>query len=129
MHAQLLKLCPILATLWTVTRQAPLSIGFSRQECWSELSVPAPGDLPDPGVEPTFPAQQEDSLLSYWRSPTRSIQVIKLQFAFLLLICLLLQGRLSQEPVSKKKIILPPEGKEQEGKSPLMVPQVILEQA
>ena len=68
--------------------------------------------------------------LSYWGSPERPIHVLKLLFVFLLLICLLLQGRFSQEPVSKKKIILPPpEGKEQEGQSPLMTPQVILEHA
>ena len=41
-------------TLWTIVRQAPLSMGFSRQEYWSELPFPPPGDLPDPGIEPTF---------------------------------------------------------------------------
>ena len=41
------------ATPWTVDRQAPLSMGFSRQEYWSGLPCPAPGDLPDPGIEPT----------------------------------------------------------------------------
>ena len=46
----------LLATLWTVARQAPLSLGFSRQECWSGFPFPSPGDLPDPGIEPTFPA-------------------------------------------------------------------------
>ena len=39
------------ATPWTVARQAPLSVGFSRQECWSGLPCPPPGDLPDPGIE------------------------------------------------------------------------------
>ena len=43
------QLCVI---LWTVARQAPLSIGFSRQEYWSGLPCPPPGDLPDPGIEP-----------------------------------------------------------------------------
>ena len=38
--------------LWTVARQAPLSMGFSRQEYWSGLPCPPPGDLPDPGIEP-----------------------------------------------------------------------------
>ena len=37
---------------WTVARQAPLSMEFSRQECWSELPCAPPGDLPDPGIEP-----------------------------------------------------------------------------
>ena len=41
---------------WTVARQAPLSMGFSRQEYWSGLSFPPPGDLPDPGVRPASPA-------------------------------------------------------------------------
>ena len=44
------------ATPWTVAHEAPLSMGFSRQECWSELPFPTPGDLPDPGIEPTSPA-------------------------------------------------------------------------
>ena len=45
------KLCLILATLWTVAHQAPLSMGFSRQEYWRGLSCPPPGDLPNPGIE------------------------------------------------------------------------------
>ena len=43
-------------TLWTVARQAPLSMGFSRQEYWSGLPYPPPGDLPNPGIEPESPA-------------------------------------------------------------------------
>ena len=43
------------ATLWTVALQTPLSIGFSRQEYWSGLLFPIPGDLPDPGMEPKSP--------------------------------------------------------------------------
>ena len=39
-------------TLWTVTQQAPLSMGFSRQDCWSGLPFPSPEDLPDRGIEP-----------------------------------------------------------------------------
>ena len=42
----------LFATPWTVARQAPLSVGFSRQEYWSGLPCPPPGDLPDPGMEP-----------------------------------------------------------------------------
>ena len=41
----------LFATLWTVARQAPLSMGFSRQEYWSGFPCPLPGDLPDPGIE------------------------------------------------------------------------------
>ena len=43
------------ATPWTVARQAPLSMGFSRQEYWSGLPFPSPGDLPNPGIEPREP--------------------------------------------------------------------------
>ena len=49
----------LFATLWTIVCQAPLSVGFSRQEYWSGLPCPAPGDLPHPGNEPAslmFPA-------------------------------------------------------------------------
>ena len=49
-------------TPWTVARQAPLSMGFSRQEDWSGLPCPPAGDLPDPGTEPRSPALQADSL-------------------------------------------------------------------
>ena len=50
-------------TLWTVACQAPLSMGFSRQEYSSGLPCPPPGDLPDPGIELEFPALQEDLYL------------------------------------------------------------------
>ena len=46
------KSCLTLLTPWTVARQAPLSMGFSRQEYWSGLPHPPPGDLPNPGIEP-----------------------------------------------------------------------------
>ena len=42
----------LFTTLWTVAHQAPLSMGFSRQEYWSGLPWPPPGDLPDPGIKP-----------------------------------------------------------------------------
>ena len=42
----------LFATLWTVAHQAPLSMSFSRQEYWSRLPCPSPGDLPDPGIKP-----------------------------------------------------------------------------
>ena len=56
------KSCPTLVTPWTVACQVPLSIGFYRQEYWSELPFPSPGDLPNPGIEPRSPALQADSL-------------------------------------------------------------------
>ena len=46
----------LFATPWTVAYQAPPSMGFSRQECWSGLPFPSPGDLPTPEIEPTSPA-------------------------------------------------------------------------
>ena len=55
------QLCLTLATPWTVARQAPLSMGFSRQEYWSGVPFPPPGDLPDPGIKPRSPALQVDS--------------------------------------------------------------------
>ena len=60
----------LFVTPWTVTRQAPLSMGFSRQEYWSGLPCPPPGCLPNPGSEPWSPALQADSLsLSHQGSP------------------------------------------------------------
>ena len=56
------KSCPTLATPWTIAYQAPLSLGFSRQEYWSRLPFPSPGDLPNPGIEPGSPALKADSL-------------------------------------------------------------------
>ena len=52
------------ATLWTVAHRAPLPMGFSRQEYWSGLPCPPPGDLPDPGIKPESPALQAYSLLT-----------------------------------------------------------------
>ena len=65
MHAQLLSHVRLFATLWTVAHQAALSMGFSRQELWSGLTFPSPGDLSNPGIEPAspvFPALQVYSL-------------------------------------------------------------------
>ena len=54
-YAKSLQLClTLFATLWTTAHQASLSMGFSRQEYWSGLPGPPPGDLPDPGIEPSF---------------------------------------------------------------------------
>ena len=53
------RLC---ATPWTAAHQAPPTLGFSRQEYWSGLPFPSPEDLPNPGIEPTSPALQADSL-------------------------------------------------------------------
>ena len=54
----------LFATPWIVAYQASLSMGFSRQEHWSGLPFPSPGDLPDPGIEPRSPVLRADTLLS-----------------------------------------------------------------
>ena len=54
----------LFAAPWTVAYQAPLSMGFSRQEYWSGLPFPSPGDLPHPGIKPRSPASQADALPS-----------------------------------------------------------------
>ena len=58
------------APCWSVARQAPLFLGYSKQEHWSRLQCPPPGDLPNPGIEPASPALQVVPLpLSHWGSP------------------------------------------------------------
>ena len=60
-RAQLPSRVWLLTTPWTAAHQAPLCMGFSRQEYWNELPFPPPGDLPDPGIEPVSPKLQVDS--------------------------------------------------------------------
>ena len=70
MKSKSLSSVQLFGTPWTVAYQALPSIGFSRQEYWSGLSFPSPGDLPDPGIEPKseiepgYPAFQADALIS-----------------------------------------------------------------
>ena len=54
----------LFVTPWTVAHQASPSMGFSRQECWSGLPFPSPGDLPYPGIEPRSPVLKADALPS-----------------------------------------------------------------
>ena len=61
---KLLSHVQLFATPWTVAYQAPLFIGFSRQEYWSAVPLPSPGDLPDPGIKPGSPALQTGTLPS-----------------------------------------------------------------
>ena len=58
------KLCLILASPWTIACQAPLAMGFSRQEYWSGWPFPSLGDLPDPGIESGSPTLEADALTS-----------------------------------------------------------------
>ena len=66
----------LFATPWTVACQAPPSMGFSRQEYWSGLPFPSPGDLPYPGIEPGSPALQADSLPSEPQEKPRSLKTL-----------------------------------------------------
>ena len=72
-HAKLLQSCPLFATPWTVAHQAPLSVGFSRQEYWSGLPCPPSGDLPDSGIKPGSALQVDSLSLNLQGSPSFSV--------------------------------------------------------
>ena len=74
--AKLLSRVWLFATPWTVAYQAPLSMEFSRQEYWSGLPFPYPGDLPDPGIEPGSSTLQADALQS--EPPGKSLILLNL---------------------------------------------------
>ena len=61
---KLLSHVRLFVTPWTAAYQAPLSMGFSRQEYWRVLPFPSPGDLPNPGIKPRSPALEADALTS-----------------------------------------------------------------
>ena len=67
----------LFVTPWTVAHQAPLSMGFSRQEYWSGLPFPSPGDLPNPGIKPGSPALQADALSS--EPPGEALEKVNLE--------------------------------------------------
>ena len=64
MSVKSLSRVQLFVTPWTVTHQAPLSMEFFRQEYWSGLPFPSPGDLSNPGIEPGSPSLQADALPS-----------------------------------------------------------------
>ena len=66
----------LFATLWIAAYQALLSMGFSRQEYWSGLPFPSPGDLPNPGIKPRSPTLQADTLTSV--PPGKQMKVAQL---------------------------------------------------
>ena len=72
-HAKLLQSCRVFVNPWTVACQAPLFMGFSRQEYWSGLPCPPPGDLPDPGTEPLSQASSALADGFFTTSATREI--------------------------------------------------------
>ena len=71
----------LFVTPWTVAWQAPLFMGFSRQEYWSAEPFPSPGDLPDPGIKIQSPALQADFLPS--ESPGKPITIYKCMYVYL----------------------------------------------
>ena len=71
-------LISLTVTPWTVAHRAPLSMGFSRQEYWSGLPCPSPGDLPNSGIESGSPALQADSFLS--EPPGKPFQFLKVKY-------------------------------------------------
>ena len=96
-EVKLLSRVRLFATPWTVAYQDPLSMGFSRQEYWSGLPFPSPGDLPNPGIKPGSPALQAGALSSeppgkpikslYLGSNVRFLDSILVSFAFFLCVC------------------------------------------
>ena len=98
----------LFATLWTVAHQAPLSMGFSRQEYWSGLPFPSPGDLPDPGTKPRSPALRADALTSEPpRKPPKTDVYIVLKKVFFFKIYIYLFGCLLGFPVAQWVKCLP----------------------
>ena len=63
-ESEVAQSCPTLCDSWTVAHEAPPTMGFSRQDYWSGLPFPSPGDLPDPGIRPRSPALKADTLTS-----------------------------------------------------------------
>ena len=79
-ESEVAQSCPTLCDpMDCIAYQAPPSMGFSRQECWSRLPFPSPGDLPNPGIEPGSPALQADALPSEPLGKPYCIQYTKAQ--------------------------------------------------
>ena len=83
---ELLNFVRLFVTPWAVAHRAPLSMEFSRQECWGGLLFPSPGDLPNPRIKPESPALQADSLPSepqgiplMWRIRNPWVKLLKLR--------------------------------------------------
>ena len=99
--------CPILAVLWTVVRQAPLSMEFFRQEYWSYLPFLSPGDLPHPGIKPWSPALQGDSLPSEPPGKPLSNALNETQFSTLRSCVFFSSGQFGL-PVKGPRVAFPP---------------------
>ena len=100
--AQLLSCLRLFVTPWSVARQAPLSVGFSRQEYWNESLCPPPGNLPNPGIEPTTlvssaPADRFFTTKATWEAQLKSVKRPQDQVVHSsLLLLLLLLSRFSR---------------------------------
>ena len=75
MKVKSLSCVGLFATLWSVAYQVPPSMGFSRQEYWSGVPLPSPGDVPDPGIEPGSPALRAGALPS---EPPGNVRILLL---------------------------------------------------
>ena len=74
--ARVLSHVPLFVTPWTVTLQAPLFMGFSRQEHWSGFRFPPTGDFPDPGIEPSSPGPPTLAGSSFTTAPPGNFKLI-----------------------------------------------------
>ena len=99
------------ATLWTVGRQDPLSLGYSRQEYWSGWPSSSPGDLPDPGIKPWSPALQAESPGKPSISIRKFLKILKndLQLLWILFCWLVLKVH---QPWKECKNMAPGRGKD-----------------
>ena len=81
----------LFVTPWTIAYQAPPSMGFSKQEYWSGLPFPSPGDLPNPGIEPRSPTFQANALTS---EPLGKPLMLLISFtSYSYLLCVFLCGK------------------------------------
>ena len=85
-HLLLLSCVQFFVTTWTVACQAPLFMGLPRQESWSGLPFPSPGDLPNPGLKPLSPAWQVDSLPTELSGKPFLLNIVKFIEGFIILI-------------------------------------------
>ena len=106
----------LFATPWTVAHQASPSMGFSRQEYWSGLPFPSPGDLPDPGIEPGSPALEADTLTSEPPGKPQTHKGLSQRFSKIMQktensrICILLPGPQEGLKTSKRYCFTAPDG-------------------
>ena len=101
---KLLSRVRLFATPWTVAHQAPPSMEFSREEYWSGLPFPSPGDPPYPGIKPGSPALREDALPS--ELPGNQIIILSFHSSFQICACGLLQGQTLRPVLVVNKILL-----------------------